>query len=259
MSWSSKRQIIIVLILLIAIGGTAFVHYRDRIFVAPTCTDGKMNGTEVGVDCGGSCTNFCSSQIQLPTVLWSRSFKVATSVYTAVASIQNQNDAAISAIPYEFRLYDPSGIYIGRVDGTALVPPSGTYAIVETGIQTGNATVASTTFEFGKAAVPWTRVDPVIEKLRASTSNISLDTSGSIPKLSATLTNSSPTITLKNLNVAAILYDVNGNAITASKTFIPKIAPQGSTNVVFTWPSPITTPVVRYDILPVIDVFATTK
>ena len=259
MSWSSKRQIIIVLILLVAISGTAFVHYRDRIFVAPTCTDGKMNGTEVGVDCGGSCTNFCSSQIQLPIVLWSRSFKVAPSVYTAVADIQNQNTAAISAIPYEFRLYDPSGVYVGRVDGTALVPPSGNYAIVETGIQTGNASVASTTFEFGKASVPWVRIDPSIAKLRIDTSKISLDTSGTIPKLSATLSNTSPTIALKNISVAAILYDANGNAITASKTFLPQIATQGSAQVVFTWPSAITTPVVRYDILPVIDVFATGK
>ena len=259
MSWSSKRQIIIVFILLILIGGAAFAHYRAKIFVPPTCTDGKMDGTEVGVDCGGSCTNFCSSQIKMPTVLWSRSFKVATSVYTAVASIQNQNDAAISAIPYEFRLYDDQGIYVARVDGTALVPPSGNYAIVETGIQTGNAVIGSTTFEFGTASVPWVRIDPDIEKLRLGTSNISLDTSGTIPKLSATLTNSSPTVTLRNIRVAAILYDVNGNAVTASKTFIPSVGAQQAAPVVFTWPQPITTPIVRYDILPVIDVFATTK
>ena len=33
--------------------------------VAPTCTDGIQNGTETGIDCGGSCS-VCSNQINLP-------------------------------------------------------------------------------------------------------------------------------------------------------------------------------------------------
>ena len=34
--------------------------------VAPSCTDGIQNGTETGVDCGGSCPNVCLLQINLP-------------------------------------------------------------------------------------------------------------------------------------------------------------------------------------------------
>lgn len=30
--------------------------------IAPTCTDGIMNGTEMGVDCGGSCSNACLTE-----------------------------------------------------------------------------------------------------------------------------------------------------------------------------------------------------
>ena len=259
MSWSSRRRSVIVFILVVLLGGLAFWHYAPQLFKAPSCTDGKRDGDEVGVDCGGSCVNFCASQVQSPTVLWSRAFKVADSVYTAVASIENTNSAAIRSLPYEFRLYDAQGILVARVDGTALVPPSGSYAVVETGIQTGTATVVSTTFTFGNATVPWVRIDPAVASLRVTTSNISLDTTGPIPKLAATLTNPSPTAILRNLNVAAILYDANGNAVTASKTFIPSIGPQGSTSVVFTWPQALSAPVVRYDIIPVIDVFATSK
>ena len=259
MSWSSKRQSFIVLLIAVILGGMVFWHYTPVIFANPSCTDGKQDGTEVGVDCGGSCSNFCSSQIKDPTILWSRSFKVAPSVYTAVASIENENDAGNQSMPYEFRLYDANGIFVSRVDGTAIIPPSVSYAIVETGIQTGNADVASTTFVFGKPAHPWMHIDPNVEKLRLSTSNINLDTTGPVPKLSATLTNSSPTAFIRNTTVAAILYDANGNAITASKTFVPSIAAQGTYPVVFTWPEPIATPVVRYDILPIIDVFTSTK
>lgn len=34
--------------------------------VAPTCTDGIQNGDETGIDCGGSCSNPCLAQINLP-------------------------------------------------------------------------------------------------------------------------------------------------------------------------------------------------
>lgn len=34
--------------------------------VAPTCNDGIQNGSETGVDCGGTCPNSCVSQINLP-------------------------------------------------------------------------------------------------------------------------------------------------------------------------------------------------
>ncbi|NBU81607.1 MAG: T9SS C-terminal target domain-containing protein [Flavobacteriaceae bacterium] len=34
--------------------------------VAPTCNDGIQNGDETGIDCGGSCSNPCLTQINLP-------------------------------------------------------------------------------------------------------------------------------------------------------------------------------------------------
>ena len=80
-----------------------------------------------------------------------------------------------------------------------------------------------------------------------------------IPKLTATLTNPSVTTTLNNTSVAAIMYDGSDNAINASKTFVPKLAPGASVPIFFTWPQPITTPIVRYDIIPIIDIFHTTK
>lgn len=259
MSWAIKRQIIGLLIILAAIGGGVFAYVYPRVNVAPTCFDLEMNGDEDGVDCGGSCVNFCTAQIIEPTILWVRPFAVTDTVHTAMAMIENRNTAAQIALPYEFRLYDAKGIFVARAQGTAIIPPSGRYAIVETGIQTGKATVVSAAIEFGKPTTPWKRIDAEIEKLRVSTGGISLETEGTIPRLFATLSNNSPTVTLRNISTAAVLYDVNGNAIAGSKTFTSSLAPLGSRDVVFTWPRPIPAPVVRYEIIPVVDVFSTTR
>ena len=256
MTWAARRRSFIVLILVVLFGGLAFWHFSPSIFVAPTCSDHKQDGDEAGVDCGGTmCTVMCASQVAVPTVLWARAFPVTSDVYNAAAYIENKNSSATRSISYEFRVYDDNDILIVRRDGTAIVPPLGNYAIVETGIQTGNAVVGKTTFAFSSTPAVWERVPAADASLRVSTSGETLDTSGAIPKLSAVVKNPSPTITLQNTVLAAVLYDANDNAVNVSRTLVPTLAPEASTPVVFTWPRTLSAPVVRYEILPVIDVF----
>lgn len=47
------------------IGGGWWRYILEKQGVAPTCSDGIQNGTETGVDCGGSCS-VCLTQINLP-------------------------------------------------------------------------------------------------------------------------------------------------------------------------------------------------
>lgn len=60
----------------IQIGGGWWRFILAKQGVAPTCTDGIQNGTETGVDCGGSCTA-CLTQINLPIT-----FQGSTTNYT---------------------------------------------------------------------------------------------------------------------------------------------------------------------------------
>ena len=257
MSWSFRRQLIIIFLLLFVFSTVVFAYLYPIIFRAPSCSDGKKNGDETGVDCGGGCINLCTAETKNPTILWERSFLITEDVYNAVAYIENQNPAGISELPYEFRLYDTKGLFITRVDGVAIVPPSGRYAIVETGVKTGNAVVGTTTFEWKPATVPWTRIDPKISSLRVKTSDTSLVMTNSVPKLFTTISNTSPTIVLRNINVVAILYDVNNNAISVSKTYVHDLAPDVKLPIFFTWPKMFSSTVVRNEILPVIDIFST--
>ncbi len=258
MTWAARRRVLIIFIVLITVSGLAFWHYSPVILKAPTCTDGVKNGEETGIDCGGSmCTNLCTADVRLPTVLWSRAFPVTEDVYNVAAAIENKNDAATRSIPYEFRLYDKDNVLLARRGGMALVPPIGRYDIVETGIPVGTGRVSSTTFSFSTSPALWERIPDDISRLRVSTSNISLDTTGVVPKLSATLLNPSPTLALDNTVVAAVLYDANDNAVNVSKTLVPTLAPGARAQAVFTWPRAFGAAVVRYEIVPIIDVFHT--
>lgn len=259
MNWAVRRRIIIVLVVLAFLSSVTFYKLYPIIFKPALCTDLKQNGGEVGVDCGGPCNNFCAIEIKIPTLLWSRSFPVTDTVYNAVAYVENKNNAATKAIPYEFRLYDNNGILISRVDGVTLIPPLGRYAIVETGIKIGGPSVivARTTFEFSSRPALWEKVPKVAERINVLTSDIKLDTSGTVPKLSATIYNPSPTVTLQNTVVAAILYDEKNNAVNTSRTIVPVLEPGAKTPIYFTWPRSLSAPIVRFELLPIIDVFNT--
>lgn len=256
MSWASRRRLLIVFILLVGIGGIVFWQRADVIFTAPTCSDGVQNGDEQGPDCGGTmCSTLCSSQASTPTVLWKRAFAVTDDVYNAVAYVENKNAAATRAIAYEFRLYDANDVLAARRTGVTVIPPLGRYAIVETGIKSGSASVAYTVFAFSSSPATWERLPANIASLKLVTSAIKLDETGPIPKLTAVVTNTSPTIELSNTVVAAVLFDANDNAVNVSRTLISSLPGQRSAQVTFTWPRKLSAPVVRYEILPIVDVF----
>lgn len=244
-------------ILLAFIGGIVFAYLSPKIFVAPSCSDMKQNGDETGVDCGGSCTLVCSAEAKDPVVLWSRAFQVTGSIYNVAAYIENQTGTANQALPYEFRVYDTNDVLVTRVQGTTIVPPSGRYAIVETGLNVGTAQVGRVTFVFGSPHPAWQRISESVQAIRLAVQNVSIVDIDTVPKVLASLVNPSSTVTFRNTSIAVILYDKDDNAINVSKTFVPEVAAGQTVPIFFTWPQPLTATVARYEFLPIIDVFNT--
>lgn len=202
----------------------------ERYFTsAPTCFDGKFNGNERGVDCGGSCALFCTADTRAPVVLWSRAFEVAPHTYTAAAYVQNPNPgAAARDVAYSFQLFDDKNLLVTERTGTINIPPVQTVPFIDPNINVGNRTVAKAIFSFSAAPV-WSRVG-ALPALRASNQYLSPDAS----RLSATIINDSITDANKVV-VAAVLFDSGGVARAASRSTLSVVPRKGSQPVVFTW------------------------
>src|SRR3989338_6723457 len=212
-TWAVKRQFFYVGFLLLFFLIFGFLITYSRFNQSPTCADGKQNGSETGVDCGGSCQLACLAQVDPITILWSRSFKVIPGRYNALAYVENHNkSAAIQSIKYKFRFADKDNIYIGKREGSAFIPPAGRFAIFEPGIDVGNSIHVYTTFEF--VGMPkWLQVsEQKIQQLQVVVSDINLVDEASSPKLSATIKNNS-LFYIPELNVIALLYDGSGNVV----------------------------------------------
>lgn len=248
MTWASKRKLqylgglfgVIIIII--------FIFLYPIIFKESTCNDGKKNGTEEGIDCGGGCMLVCSNRASDPVILWSRAFRVVSNSYNLVAFIQNQNKSSgVSNISYEFRIYDINNRLIGRRQGSTFIPPNKQFAVFESRFDPGQAQIKSVSFEFTEPFV-WVKKESTIDNLPIFVDNIVLSDDIKNPSLSARIKNES-VYDLPSFDVISILYDENHNAINASKTIKNGIKSNNSLSVFFTWPEPFTGKPVLEDIL----------
>lgn len=255
MTWALKRKITYVSIVsLFFLGFGALVSY-PHLTKDPTCNDGKQNGDEIGVDCGGSCTLQCSFAVDKISIVWSRSFEVLPGRYNAVAYLENQNiNTAAYKVKYKFRFADKDNLYIGKRDGEAYIPPAGKFAIFEPAIDLGNSVPVYTTFEFTEVPV-WVNIPKEkIDQLKVSIANIELENEDTAPHLSAKITNES-LFDINEINVVAILYDNLGNAISASRTYVDSLGGEVEAPLNFTWPQPFKSKVITKEIIPMYNIF----
>ncbi len=255
MFWALRRQLLylgIIIAFFLVIGFLIAYPYFNKV---ATCSDGIQNGTETGVDCGGSCSLACTSQVDQISVLWARSFQVVPGRYNAVAYVENQNEnTAVDKIRYKFRFYDKDNVYIGMREGETFIPPKGKFAIFEPAIDVGNSNLVYTAFEFSE--VPnWVFVSKEkIEQLKIFISDIKLENESTEPKLSAVARNNS-LFRIPEVSFIVILYDALGNAISASHTYLDVLKGEESANLNFTWREPITSTIVQKEIIPMFNIF----
>ena len=105
--------------------------YMTHFYTPASCFDGKDNGRESGVDCGGKCVRICTHEVIPPKVVWVNSFEIYPGQYNTVAYIENPNQGAgTPAMNYTFTLMNGTRVVAER-SGTTILPPGSVYPIFE--------------------------------------------------------------------------------------------------------------------------------
>ena len=249
MSWSSKRKTIYsgsFLAIVVLILSVAFYLF---IYKLPTCADGKQNQDEQGVDCGGLCPIVCNFEAINPIVLWSRSFKVTDGIYNLLALVENPNfEFEALGVPYSFKVKDDENILIYERRGTVDILSRSVTPIFEKTVFASERTPSKTFFEFIGEPV-WGKTIKGQSDLSVKNKIVSnFDTK---PRLDVTIENKTEN-TVKNIEVTAIVYDSEGNAINISQTIIGSMKKNSSENIVFTWIEPFPENPSRIEVIPLV-------
>ena len=247
-SWSFRRRFLYIFILaLIIVPPTAFYIWKSQQ-KPPSCSDGKQNQDEHGVDCGGICKLACFFEVTAePTIQWSRAYYVTKGVYNLVAYLQNPNVNYISRpVSYMFRVYDENNVLLATREGKVAFPTAKLFPIFEAGIDIGERIPKKVVFEFTE---PLTWIEYNGDKPELGVNSVVLSRLDEYPKLSAKVTNKTLN-QYRGVEVVAILYDVEGNGFAASQTFIDRIGDKQTKDVYFTWPEAFNASTSRIEIIP---------
>ncbi len=257
MNWAQRRKLAYLMAVLLVLATALSLVVREATKVTPTCYDRKQNQGEVGVDCGGPCTFYCRDELADPKVRWVRTFEIRPGVVHAVAYIEHTYPtAAARTMRYSFKLYDANNTLITERTGTTFLGPMGRSAIAETLIQTGNVVPARVAFAV-LPTLPWEKIPVSYSQVVLKTDRTLLESFEGGTRLTATIENTSR-ISFRDLDVVAILYDKDDNAVTASKAYLALLRGETAQDVIFTWPFAMPVPIVRIEILPRANPFTST-
>lgn len=250
MSWGTKRRNTILLLLFIFIGAPiGFISFKV-FYNPPSCFDAKQNGTEEGVDCGGSCQLICTNQVIKPVALWERFFKVSDKTYNLLAYIENPNTSAyVHDAHYVFKVYNEKNILITERRGVTAIAPKSVRPVIENNVTTFEQIPSRVTFEF-EGDLTYIQTEPqdsiIIIKDEV------MENENTSPRVKAKIQN----ISLKkieNIDVAILVYDVFDNVLNTSSTFVDRLDSEESRDIVFTWPQKFTDKVARIEVIPIYD------
>ncbi len=250
MSWGSRHQVLIVGGIIIVLVFIVALIAIPTFYRAPSCTDGKQNQKEDGIDCGGPCTYLCYALLDEVKPRFTRAILNSSSLVDVVSYIDNPNaNEAARGVEYTVELFNSNGTLIGTKNGVMDIPSAATVPVFIPNIYVGANVVANTFLSIATTSVHWYTYRDTRVVLKAQ--NIRLDTSSTMPRVFATLENPSADV-LTNVKVIATVFDASNTAIAASQTVLPVIPPQGRMEAVFTWNVPFSSTPSRIDILPII-------
>ena len=230
-SWAKNRKRtilgLVLLCLIVFIGLPIFFLFYQK----PTCSDGKQNGDELGIDCGGSCQRLCAVE-SLPLVVKGdpRILKIATSTYEVVALINNLNsNVEVASAHYKFKLFDGQSLASFKtIEGSEFIGPG------ETLLFAGPFEMEANPI---RATLEWEQSSIVFKKSVATgkveVKNLILKGN----RVEADIKN--PTLkSVSKIDLSAIIFDQDGNIFAAAKTFINRLKAGEETKAVFTWLAP---------------------
>jgi len=231
LSWNKRRQLtylISILVFFLVITISYYVYNKP----APSCFDGQINGTETGVDCGGSCVKVCLEEIIPISTVWVRPFEIVADQYTVMGLFENHNRSlGVNRLFYKIKLINAFGATVAERSGETFVNPAEKFVIFESNFDTKGEVPTRAFIDFDQAS-DWRKPEnqkPVISVIRKS---LEVDNGA---RLKAVLTNESP-YDLQNIVIPVLLSGSDKNTFTGSQTIVDNLARGSSIDIYFTWP-----------------------
>lgn len=254
MEWAARRRLTVFLLLGALVFSVLLIIGFTFFYTPSSCSDGKQNQDETGIDCGGRCNQLCSADVRIPSIQFVRALQQSgrTDAIVYVENVNQSAEAKNALVTVELRGND--GALMGKASTRAYFPPASAIPLnvvpvffpgVLSGQQAVRQAFATTT------ELTWIKSFTVLKPtVRVDQSTIQVQ-EGNEPRITAIVQNTTAK-TQYQIPVIVTVFDTSGTAIAASQTLAATVPPQGSTRITFTWNEAFTAPVGRVDVVPIL-------
>lgn len=231
------KQITLAIIYVVLFGLIGWYLYY-LISPDPTCTDGKKNQSEKGVDCGGPCKPCQNAQAAKDIEVVEKTFvDGGGGTYDVLLKVSNPNYILGSdTISYTITLKDSAGAEVGKKTGTSYILPADSRYIIEMGIvpDVSGVSVASVDVSFDK--ITWKEL-PNMSKPQLNIYNRRFGEApmgaGNIAE--AVVRNESP-YDLNTVQIAIIIRDEYGKVVGLNTSLKQSLRAREEQSFRVTWP-----------------------
>ncbi len=216
------KQFIYGVLYLAILFGIGYGLYASGVFVSPTCFDNRQNQGEEEVDCGGPCIS-CAIRKLKPLQVTTQAFGL-NSASNAIFTFANPNiEYGARSFSYTVNFYNRSGQLLLSLNRASFIyPAEAEKVVIEPNLRINPRDIASQP-EVVIDAVDWKPVAE-FEEPRVQTRQVKTEISGTTATVSGILANRESFV-LSRATVGAIVSDLSGKPVGASKTILQNLQP----------------------------------
>lgn len=238
MKRQNKQAFIIfvyLVILALFLGGVFLMFFYQKA----SCTDGKKNQDEAGIDCGGQCSQYCIADLASRPLLVTEVQVLAygSTSSDAVGKVRNQNSkAAVKSATYTFRVYDQAGAVLAEQSGQFSLLPLEERTLIALGLAVPEENIVKTeltlTNEKWVAFVDFTEAPDI----RVANPQFSLLSGQSGYAEAKGLVQNRSLYDTRTLGVVVVVRDALGKALSVNKTTMNTVQSGEQRDFRLVWP-----------------------
>jgi len=213
--------------------GIGVIVIAWNMLYTPTCFDRIKNGSETGVDCGGSCPSCELKTVSMPVVLRSVKFSDITgNVVDTGIQLRNPNASwGAKQFSYTINFYGAADSLIpASLHGTSFLLPGQTRWIMETA-KFVPGRVERVEFAIATQTIAWAKLKPYIEETDFTIQNTALrkliSPASGYAELIGRISNKSQ-FDAKDFEIQAVVYDAKKQIVAIGNTMMKSLR-QGET------------------------------
>ncbi len=214
-----------------------------------TCSDGRENQNETGIDCGGVC-GLCQVEPVLEDIEVTETAWVSdgSGKFDLLGKIRNpNNDFGASKVAYEFEIIGSTGGILARESGKTFILPKEEKYVVETSIQLPSEPIQ---IKLTLTETKWEKFSGYREKPELDVYNRRFEKTSSgvgFGSAKGLVVNNSP-FDFTIIDITVVLRDGSGRAVAIQKTDMRTLRAGRQQDFTLLWPSPFSGDVEKVEV-----------